>query len=408
MNKESIEFFRKEVLRRRDDSLHGSVRVQHPSGWSPTVLAATLALAVILLLVWIVRNPEVESVRGIIRSESGVAGVRAPRGGTVVSLYAKNGSTVKRGQHIARVASQDEGFSGSTTDALSAAIRLEEDQLELEIASVQATLAASARAHAQESNALGAEAAAARSRAEMQRELVQLGQADLERVKRVHEQGYLSKRDLSLRVEKFVGQRQELTRMEGERQSKLALLSKTHSDFTSERAGINARLAQLRARRAAIARSRLTGDMDRGYTLSAPIEGTVENITALVGDSILAGESLYSVVSPGSRFIAQLRFTERLASSVRVGDPIRISLDAYPARKYGYVTGRITQVFRSPSDADKEAATQPLYVAYAAIDPSSGSIVPKGASLLHGMRLEAHLTTGRRSVADQFLSLFSG
>lgn len=109
-------------------------------------------------------------------------------------------------------------------------------------------------------------------------------------------------------------------------------------DIVSERDRLEARRErdEARAELAALQASlRVVGGARRGaeYVLTSPIAGTVTRRTATIGSYVGGGQVLVEVVDP-SRVWAEIAVSEADVARVRLGDPVRIAVDALGDRVF--------------------------------------------------------------------------
>src|SRR5690606_38301307 len=109
-------------------------------------------------------------------------------------------------------------------------------------------------------------------------------------------------------------------------------------DIVSERDRLEARRErdEARAELAALQASlRVVGGARRGaeYVLTSPIAGTVTRRTATIGSYVGGGQVLVEVVDP-SRVWAEIAVSEADVARIRLGDPVRIAVDALGDRVF--------------------------------------------------------------------------
>jgi HlyD family secretion protein len=88
-----------------------------------------------------------------------------------------------------------------------------------------------------------------------------------------------------------------------------------------------------------ISRQSLALDADK-YLIRSPLAGTVTRIPAHVGEQALPGRALVAVANTGQLNVS-LSVSLRDLGSVRVGQPVTVTVDALPDRTFA---GRVTSV----------------------------------------------------------------
>jgi multidrug efflux pump subunit AcrA (membrane-fusion protein) len=84
-------------------------------------------------------------------------------------------------------------------------------------------------------------------------------------------------------------------------------------------------------------------------TLNSPVTGMVVKLGFTgVGDSLAAGQFVASIQPKDSRQMAMLEVSPLDALRLRPGQRAYVSIDAYPARRFGSIEGRVEKVFARP------------------------------------------------------------
>jgi HlyD family secretion protein len=123
-----------------------------------------------------------------------------------------------------------------------------------------------------------------------------------------------------------------------------------------------------------------------------------------VGSVLKEGEPLFALVPIDAALEAEVEVSPADVGDLRVGDPVRIKVDAYPFQKHGTLEGKLITVgadalSRPASGTD----TYYYYVARVALPSTQLKQLPESARLLPGMTVAGELIVGRRSVISYFL-----
>lgn len=108
-------------------------------------------------------------------------------------------------------------------------------------------------------------------------------------------------------------------------------------DLRSAEAAYEAAEAQLAAARAQAASA---GEQAARSTVRSPLTGVVSERSIEEGEAISPGDPLLTVVN-SSRLELSGQVPVQQAAQVRVGQPVRFSLDAYPGREFGGTVARM-------------------------------------------------------------------
>jgi len=135
--------------------------------------------------------------------------------------------------------------------------------------------------------------------------------------------------------------------------------------------------------------------------LTAPVAGTVQQLTVhTVGGVVTTAQAILEIV-PDDTLEVEARLENKDIGFVEVGQTAVVKIDAFPYTRFGYVTGTVEDV-SNDAVSDKRNG---LYFAVRIKLPSRQFRVEhKLVNLTPGMEVKAEIHTGRRSVAEYFLS----
>jgi membrane fusion protein len=172
---------------------------------------------------------------------------------------------------------------------------------------------------------------------------------------------------------------------------------------------IERQLADTRLASIVESRERESGELDRALTLAevdasqlvvAPQAGTVSSALIVRGQSVLVGQTLFTVAPQGEPLVVRVLVPARAAAAVLPGLEIKLALHAYPQERFGQFDATVERVSATPlMPIDLPpiyAADGPAYVAVARF-----STVPRGPegelSLKPGMLADALVPMERRT-----------
>jgi hemolysin D len=147
--------------------------------------------------------------------------------------------------------------------------------------------------------------------------------------------------------------------------------------------------------------------------LRAPVNGVVLEIPKKsVGSVVQAGESMFTLVPTDVPLLVELQVSSPDAGFVKVGDPVKVKLDAFPFQKYGTLKGKVQVVSEDSFSRDPYAASgnKPLsgnyYLARVSLESTElerKSPRNEDVSLRPGFTVSGEIVIGRRSVMSYFL-----
>ncbi|MEO8576453.1 MAG: HlyD family secretion protein [Gemmatimonadales bacterium] len=297
--------------------------------------------------------------------------VVAKVGGYVVSVGAGENDHVGKSQIVVQL------------DTAELAVRL--GQAEAELAAAEATAGGGGQAQAQvetasgQRGALEAQVVAARANASR-------AQSDLRRMEELASKQIISE--------------QQLDAARANAQSASAVLAATQRQAAAATGGVTGAQAGTRLAAARVQAARASRDnaaLQLSYArISAPISGAVSRKTVEVGQLVQPAQQLMAIVADSGTWVTA-NFKETQLSSMKVGQPVQISVDAYGGCS---VTGHVQSISSAtgsrfsllpPDNATgnftKVVQRVPVRIA---IDRGCGD----GHELRPGMSVEAHIKTG--------------
>ncbi|WP_282007943.1 efflux RND transporter periplasmic adaptor subunit [Brevundimonas aveniformis] len=168
-----------------------------------------------------------------------------------------------------------------------------------------------------------------------------------------------------------------------------AALDTAAAQLSSARAGVMTAQAQIRSAGAGVAQQRAALNatrVERGRTvITAPIDGVIIDRQIEPGQTVASGLNvavLFTLARDLTRLQAELLVDEADIGQVRVGQPVRFTVDAFPDNNYD---GVVTQVRALPT-------TENNVVAYTVVVEAENT----GARLMPGMTANADIILSRQ------------
>jgi HlyD family secretion protein len=143
--------------------------------------------------------------------------------------------------------------------------------------------------------------------------------------------------------------------------------------------------------------------------LKSPAEAVVLDVAGrTVGSVVREAETLFVLVPTGVPLQAEVNVEGRDIGQVKVGQPARIKLEAFPFQKYGTAQGAVRVISNDsfPPDSKTDTArhaTAPYYRVQIDLVNTHLRLPLDRAALISGMAVTAELKVGRRSVISYFL-----
>ena len=134
--------------------------------------------------------------------------------------------------------------------------------------------------------------------------------------------------------------------------------------------------------------------------LVAPSDAVVLEVAARsTGSIIREAEPLVTLVPLGETLQAEVQITSADVGYVKLHDPVRIKIDAFPFQKHGLIKGQLDKLGQDAFSQDANASqTSPYYLGRATLEHNELRNLPRNAPLIPGMTLSAEIVVGQRSV----------
>lgn len=394
--------FRNEVLENRKAGLHGEVQLTLPLSWQLVGgLMFAIAAAGLFFLV-VASYSRIETVKGIITPEGGVAQIVPTRAGTISSLPISAGDEVKRGSPLAIIKTDENSASGmaSSTQILQS-LGAQENDLQSQERQIAASAAAERMQLQARISGLKLDLANIGDRIAVQQELVDSARQELELAQGIAERGFISQNDIRRRRETWLTRKQTLTQLEQSLANQQSAIHEATAAMQQSRASTGAQLAALASQRSEIAQRRTNAEVSGAYRLEAPLDGTVTALTARVGQSVSPQEPIMAMVPTSSELRAELYIPTAAIGFIEVGQDVALALDAFPYQRFGTVPARITSIATAPvRQTDSRGNLTPVFIVTAVLRDDRVNAHGKQRKLIAGMTLTALITTEEQSLLE--------
>lgn len=134
----------------------------------------------------------------------------------------------------------------------------------------------------------------------------------------------------------------------------------------------------------------------------APVAGRVGTVKVLRrGEAVERGQTLMTLL-PDGPLVVEIRVPNKDVGLVKVGQPVKLKLDAFPFAEYGSVRGELINV---PPDAEAvDTPADSFYRATARLDQQAVRKNGAAVALLSGMTATAEVITDRKTVLELLLT----
>jgi hemolysin D len=187
--------------------------------------------------------------------------------------------------------------------------------------------------------------------------------------------------------------KKQLAEAEGE---KLSFMKDWRQKSTEE-------LVAVRRERSAVAEQVNKAERrSRLIELVAPADAVVLEVAAnrSTGSVVRESEQMFTLVPLGVPLEAEIQIDSQDIGFVKLLDPVRLKIDAFPFQKHGLINASLERVGQDAftRDAGTGAAKPAFYVGRTQVKADELRHLPKLTQLIPGMTLSAEIVVGKRSV----------
>jgi HlyD family secretion protein len=139
--------------------------------------------------------------------------------------------------------------------------------------------------------------------------------------------------------------------------------------------------------------------------LKAPVDAVVLEIAdRSVGSVMREAETLITLVPDGADLYAEANVAARDVSHLKVGNSVRVKLEAYPFQKFGTIDGRLDVLSADSVPLKEDEKTQLVYHARVRLLTPPAELIKHGFKVRPGMVLSAEIKTGKRTIASYVMN----
>ncbi len=391
--------FRNEVIEASRNRLTGTViAAVPPTSRLYTRLVAGAALLMLLLLVFGSYTMTAD-VRGIVAYDVGIARVYPRSAAEISAIHVKNGQHVEAGQPLVTltIAQGQGGITSQLTQIGNQDLELER-QIELAAVKASTEVAALTQQH------IGLLAAI--SSLERQRVIatgqIRLAESAARRSERLAKESAGTQRQVEDSRSALLSRRAELEGLSEQLIVQRNTLRANEADRGRMQLEAKRTQSVLLVQRAELAQQQLVLSRNNTLVLTAPIAGTVGDISAEIGQQATPERAAASVIPSGSKLEIWFYAPSRAIGNARVGQQVRVQFDAFPYQKFGSSQGVVTEIAKIPTEPTNLDSglkiDEPVFRIKADIIKFSPRAKADIGSMRQGMTLSGKLVLERRNL----------
>lgn len=206
--------------------------------------------------------------------------------------------------------------------------------------------------------------------------------------------------DLESRLKSTAGEAAKLTQQRAETEfERQTVLQKWRSDKNQQLVQARQEVAEATQ---TLSKARKMNDLTE---LRAPIDGVILEIAQRsVGSVLREAETLVTMVPDNSNLYVEANIPARDIGYVKVGQLVRVKLEAYPFQRYGTVEGTLDVVSADALPLKENDNSQMVYRAQVRLNSTPMRLTSRNINLRPGLVASAEIKAGKRSIAAYILS----
>jgi membrane fusion protein len=352
--------------------------------WTAWLLIAAFLFA--LLIAVVMRLPETVDCRFVLIPATGADPIQAPRQAIISRVVAEEGQTVKAGDDLFVLRSDEIGGWDTLFHTLNEDLR-----------SKQESLNRNESAYAAQLGIKSAEIEQAKSEIKFRENHASTSRELVTRMEKLAKQGGESEIDLIKLKLDLAGSEKDLSVAQRTLQQVTLDRGRMETEHARQRGEEQAEIEKLKMRI-----EPLKKDLENAHqnllTVRSPYEGVVISVDQRsVGSFVQQGQVLCQLAPKGSKPRARMTVNETGLPKLAVAQRVRYFFEAFPYQRYGTVAGKVDWI--SPSAITTTEGSR--FIAMGSLDRyEMSSRAGQPLPLRVGMRGDAHVIVGGRTLIE--------
>ena len=357
MDRPPSPLFRQVAIEAASGTQIGAALTTHWRGVAAFTAVAFVLLAALIAFVAVVEYSPVHRVAAFVDARGGLVRLKAPLDGRVTRLAVNDGAMVRKGDLLAVIGSErlrEEG--GGERTAVRQQLDAEKATIEREIEAARQEAAVNRLMLERRLHGLREERETLRADIRSGERLLASLIAQSDHVASAAAEGYLPRQQAAQKRDEVSAQESRLASARGA----AARVERDIETSEAERRLVDARLAGVIENRqrssGELNRLRVQSEMDAEQVVRAPQDGRVSFASLAEGQSVEAGQPLFTIAPQDDPLIVKLLVAPAAVASVRPGVDFKLAFRAYPQERFGLFDGEDRQRQRDPVAARRGAA----------------------------------------------------
>ncbi|CAJ0997076.1 HlyD family secretion protein [Sodalis praecaptivus] len=261
--------------------------------------------------------------------------------------------------------------------------------------------------------------AAYRRSAEIMRQAEQgvtLMKENMENYRRYQQRGLITKDQLTHQTSLYYQQQNNLLNLSGLNEQNALQILLLESRIETQSAEFANQIEQLEMQRHELKKELARNEAGEAIIIRAHGDGTIDSLSVTVGQMVNAGDSLVQILPRSiDDYFLVLWVPNEAIPFISVGDRVNVNYESFPAEKFGYFSGIIDVVTKTPATAQEMLTypgsprnTQSMAIPYykVVVKPDKRTVFYDGEnrSLKAGMKAQVTLFLEKRRIYQWMLS----
>jgi membrane fusion protein len=371
-------------------------------------VATWFVAAVVALLIgflFVAQYARKETAVGYLTPTKGTAKVFVPRRGTVKEVHVADGDTVKGGQPLLTIETDQIAADGVDVNATQLeTLGLQKDLLTKNIKAEEQRAGSERERLTAAARGLETEIAQLRGQIKLQSERLEVTQDDVATGEQLRSKGFMTAVEFRRRQVAALEQKQVLSGLNQQLAAKQNQLTEARFSL-KQLPTVMAQKVQALRNELSAAEQRIAEIKGRGaYVIRAPSSGRVSTLQATAGQNADPQRLQLEIIPEDSVLQAELFLPARAVGFVETGQAVRILYDAFPYQHFGAYRGRVAKVSQtiltSADAAGPIKLNEPAYRVTAVLERPDIDAYGKRVALQPDMLLKADIILERRSLVS--------
>ena len=403
------ELYRSQAIEHARRRLEGEILLAIPIPLRVFIVSGVAVVTLILIFLATSTYARQEKIPGWLVPHGGIIRANARTGGVVVELLAKEGDAVKAGQPLARLRLITTLQMGEDADAAeSAALTSEAQAIRAQASASQSKLQHEAIDLRAKLTKLISQHEHVAEGLQLQKNLVTLAQADVERFEILVRERAMSPRDLDSSRAALFSSQQSLAQQQASELAEEQQIQDVNARLHAIPADLAVAAANSDSSIAEVSQKRIQVAAQNKDVVVASVAGRVLALPADLGQTLAPGATVAVIAPSDANLEAELYAPSRAVGFIRPGQETRLMYEAFPHEKFGSALGKVISVSRTilaPAEVSLPGlnSQQPVFRVRVSLadqyEHAYGAAIP----LQPGMILSASIAFDRRSLFEWLL-----